>query len=105
MRAINVNAQRQVPDEGTTDHSLTGSGANYPQPYPSKITLPQNETSPRRLPSARLSKPKILLYSHDTFGLGNIRRTLLLAQELIEQYPGAAILLVTGSQMIHSFRI
>jgi predicted glycosyltransferase len=49
--------------------------------------------------------PKILLYSHDTFGLGNIRRTLLLAQELIDQYPRAAVLLITGSQMIHSFRI
>jgi predicted glycosyltransferase len=54
---------------------------------------------------ARLTNPRILLYSHDTFGLGNIRRTLLLAQEVIEQYPKAAVLLVTGSQMIHSFRI
>jgi predicted glycosyltransferase len=54
---------------------------------------------------APLTNPKILLYSHDTFGLGNIRRTLLLAQELIDQYPRAAVLLVTGSQMIHSFRI
>jgi predicted glycosyltransferase len=54
---------------------------------------------------ARLTNPRILLYSHDTFGLGNIRRTLLLAQELIDQYPKAAVLLITGSQMIHSFRI
>lgn len=54
---------------------------------------------------ARLTNPRILLYSHDTFGLGNIRRTLLLAEEVIEQYPKAAVLLVTGSQMIHSFRI
>lgn len=54
---------------------------------------------------AQLTNPKILLYSHDTFGLGNIRRTLLLAQELIDQYPKAAVLLITGSQMIHSFRI
>src|SRR5262245_33047433 len=50
------------------------------------------------------AKPKILLYSHDTYGMGNIRRTLLLAQELIEQYPGAAILIVTGSPMIHALR-
>jgi predicted glycosyltransferase len=51
------------------------------------------------------SAPKILLYSHDTFGLGNIRRTLVLSQALREEYPGAAILLVTGSPMIHAFRI
>ncbi|HET6977079.1 MAG TPA: glycosyltransferase [Pyrinomonadaceae bacterium] len=52
-----------------------------------------------------ITNPRFLLYSHDTFGLGNIRRTLLLAQELIDQYPKAAVLLITGSQMIHSFRI
>ncbi|HEX7332971.1 MAG TPA: glycosyltransferase [Pyrinomonadaceae bacterium] len=50
-------------------------------------------------------RPKILLYSHDTFGLGNIRRTLLLAEELRNQYERAAILIVTGSPMIQSFRI
>lgn len=60
---------------------------------------------PGPLAHAPVTNPKILLYSHDTFGLGNIRRTLLLAQELIDQYPKAAVLLITGSQMIHSFRI
>jgi predicted glycosyltransferase len=59
----------------------------------------------RPVKPAHLTNPRILLYSHDTFGLGNIRRTLLLAQEFIEQYPRAAVLLITGSQMIHSFRI
>lgn len=54
---------------------------------------------------APVTNPRFLLYSHDTCGLGNIRRTLLLAQELIEQYPKSAVLVVTGSQMIHSFRI
>ena len=63
------------------------------------------DSPPGPLAPAPLTNPKILLYSHDTFGLGNIRRTLLLAQELIDQYPKAAVLLITGSQMIHSFRI
>ena len=58
---------------------------------------------PRSVPS--VFRPKILLYSHDTFGLGNIRRTLLLAEELRNQYEGAAILIVTGSPMIQAFRI
>jgi predicted glycosyltransferase len=61
---------------------------------------------PRKAPESRSSAwPKILLYSHDTFGLGNIRRTLLVAQALTDQYPQAAILIVTGSPMIHAFRI
>src|SRR5688572_21548735 len=52
-----------------------------------------------------LSAPRILLYSHDTFGLGNIRRTLLLSQALTEEFPNASILIVTGSPVIHAFRI
>ena len=51
------------------------------------------------------SSPKIVLYSHDTFGMGNIRRTLLLSQEFISEYPGASVLIITGSPMIHAFRI
>ncbi|MDX2032213.1 MAG: glycosyltransferase [Blastocatellia bacterium] len=48
---------------------------------------------------------KILVYSHDTFGLGNIRRMLSISQHLIETVPDVAILLVTGSPMIQSFRL
>src|SRR5215510_8858186 len=51
------------------------------------------------------SSPKIVLYSHDTFGMGNIRRTLLLSHEFISEYPGASVLIITGSPMIHAFRI
>jgi len=49
--------------------------------------------------------PKILLYSHDTFGLGNIHRTLLVAEALTGALPAAAVLIVTGSPVIHALRI
>jgi len=49
--------------------------------------------------------PRFLLYSHDTFGLGNVRRTLLLSQALLDEYAAATVLIVTGSSMIHAFRI
>ena len=49
--------------------------------------------------------PKILFYSHDTFGLGNIRRTLLLSGMLAKEYPLGSLLLVTGSPVIQAFRI
>ena len=52
-----------------------------------------------------MNTTKILLYSHDTAGLGNISRTLLLAKTLHHDYPNAAILIVTGSPVIHAFRI
>jgi len=67
--------------------------------------MQMTESRSQRLPSVDTSPYKILLYSHDTFGLGNIRRTLLLTNDLIRQYPKAAILVVTGSPMIHAFRI
>lgn len=47
--------------------------------------------------------PRILLYSHDTVGLGNIRRTLLIAQELFDEIADASILIVTGSPVFHAF--
>ena len=55
--------------------------------------------------SSRAIGPKILLYSHDTFGLGNIHRTLLVAEALTGALPAAAVLIVTGSPVIHALRI
>src|SRR5438093_4983762 len=54
---------------------------------------------------SRTIGPKILLYSHDTFGLGNIRRTLLVAEALTGALPAAAVLIVTGSPVIHALSI
>ena len=70
-----------------------------------RLQLPPKTLRSRPLSVPSTPRPKILLYSHDTFGLGNIRRTLLLAEELRNQYEGGAILIVTGSPMIQSFRI
>ncbi|MFN7949657.1 MAG: glycosyltransferase [Blastocatellia bacterium] len=48
---------------------------------------------------------KLLVYSHDTFGLGNIRRMLTICQHLISALPELAVLMVTGSPVIHSLRL
>lgn len=77
------------------------------QPQPAvevlQSILAPAEVLPATTPICR--DPKILIYSHDAYGLGNIRRTLLLAETLREEFVDAAILLVTGSPVIHSFRI
>lgn len=78
------------------------------QPSPSRTgRAPSVVASPAAPRSARqpAPPPKILFYSHDTYGLGNIRRTLLLSQALASEYPRAAMLVVTGSPMIQAFRI
>lgn len=56
-------------------------------------------------PERRVLAPRVVLYSHDTCGLGNIRRTLLLAETIRSEYPHASVLVVTGSPVIHAFRI
>jgi predicted glycosyltransferase len=48
---------------------------------------------------------RLLIYSHDTFGLGNIRRIMNIATYLHGAIPDLSILIVTGSPMIQSFRI
>ena len=48
---------------------------------------------------------KILIYSHDTYGLGNIRRMLAIAETIKREYSDASILLLSGSPMIHAFRL
>jgi len=103
MRAAHRSARplEHVADVGSPPASPNRNHVRRP----AAVRPRQAGPDARRLKAARLATPKILLYSHDTFGLGNIRRTLLLAEELSGQYPGAAILMVTGSQMVHSFRI
>lgn len=48
---------------------------------------------------------RILVYSHDTFGLGNIRRMLRISEALVEHDPTVSVLIVTGSPMLHAFRL
>lgn len=48
---------------------------------------------------------RMLIYSHDTFGLGNIRRMLTIAQHLAASDADLSVLIVSGSPMLHAFRI
>jgi predicted glycosyltransferase len=48
---------------------------------------------------------RLLVYSHDTFGLGNIRRMLAICEHLVEADVDLSILLVTGSPVIHNLRL
>ena len=48
---------------------------------------------------------KLMVYSHDTFGLGNIRRMLAICSHLHASIPDLSILIVSGSPMLQSFRV
>lgn len=49
--------------------------------------------------------PRILLYCHDSWGLGHLRRTLALASALTEAFPSASALVVTGSPCATHFAL
>ena len=46
---------------------------------------------------------RILIYSHDTFGLGHLRRCNAIAQSLVERRKGLSVLILSGSPIIGSF--
>ncbi len=46
-----------------------------------------------------------MVYSHDTFGLGNIRRMLAICTHMHASIPDLSILIVSGSPMLQSFRV
>lgn len=48
---------------------------------------------------------RLLVYSHDTYGLGNIRRMLSICTYLIENFQDLSILVISSSPMIHALQV
>jgi predicted glycosyltransferase len=48
---------------------------------------------------------RLMVYSHDAFGLGNIRRMLTICEHLLSSIADLSILVVSGSPMLQSFRL
>lgn len=46
---------------------------------------------------------RVLIYSHDTFGLGHLRRCRAVAHALVERNKDLSVLILTGSPIIGSF--
>ncbi|NNG04369.1 MAG: hypothetical protein HKM95_09745 [Inquilinus sp.] len=51
----------------------------------------------------RLGQTRVLIYSHDSFGLGHLRRCRAIAQELAKQNSEMSVLILSGSPIIGSF--
>ncbi len=47
--------------------------------------------------------PRVLIYSHDTFGLGHLRRCRTIAHALVEEFRDLSVLILSGSPIIGSF--
>lgn len=47
--------------------------------------------------------PRVLIYSHDTMGLGHLRRCRTIAHSLVGCFPDMSVLILSGSPIIGSF--
>ena len=54
-------------------------------------------------PGTPRTGPRILIYSHDTMGLGHLRRCRTIAHFLVEQNKDLSVLIISGSPIIGSF--
>lgn len=55
--------------------------------------------------AAHRSRTRVLLYSHDTFGLGHLRRNLAIAGCLLEHPGQFEVSLLSGSPVIHDWHL
>jgi predicted glycosyltransferase len=53
--------------------------------------------------TAKRKGGRILIYSHDTFGLGHLRRCRALAHSLVDRFKQLSVLILSGSPIIGSF--
>ena len=51
--------------------------------------------------NSTLHGKRILIYSHDSFGLGHLRRCRTIAHALVDQFAGLKVLIVSGLSLIH----
>ena len=54
------------------------------------------------MPGAR-KDTRVLIYSHDSFGLGHLRRCRAIAHSLVENHKNLSVLILSGSPIIGSF--
>ena len=54
------------------------------------------------MPASSRSK-RVLLYSHDSFGLGHVSRCRTIANAIVEADPAVSVLIVSGSPIIGSY--
>ncbi len=53
--------------------------------------------------SGQRRQPRVLIYSHDSFGLGHLRRCRAIAHAICEDFEDLSVLILSGSPIIGSF--
>lgn len=58
---------------------------------------------PSQLPMRHPSGARVLIYSHDTFGLGHLRRSRAIANAIAHERTDSSIVIISGSPVIGNF--
>ncbi len=87
--AVDSRLRAATPLVGTTIRPVTLQGTDA------------SESGPLLL--KRRQGPRLVLYGHDTYGLGHLRRNLVLANGLTKAFPDLSILLLTGSPVAQEY--
>jgi predicted glycosyltransferase/ActR/RegA family two-component response regulator len=96
-------ALRELADQlATLDQGLPSM---HPPARPPDSTRPAWLPTHQPAPTRRRPGPRIVLYSHDTMGLGHMRRNILIARSLAESRIKANVLLVSGAREIGRFEL
>src|SRR5918995_701588 len=61
------------------------------------------EPLPAKSPSWRKDGSRVVIYSHDTFGLGHLRRSRAIANAIVEESPETSVVIISGSPVIGNF--
>jgi nucleoside-diphosphate-sugar epimerase/predicted glycosyltransferase len=91
LRALGVSLTTNI-EEGLTRQVAWHLNGHF---HHRKSSLQVAESAPRYAAQVR----SIMLYSHDTYGLGHLRRNLAIAHGLLERAPDLQVTLLTGSQL------
>lgn len=70
------------------------------EPSRQGATAPSRQGAPA---PSRQGARRVLIYSHDTFGLGHLRRSRAIANALVDTWPGLSVLILSGSPVIGNF--
>ncbi len=104
----------EIGEHGLTRYAMAGGRSDgsdrtdSPRVAGVALVAKSADADPRLLPTearASADKKRILVYSHDTFGLGNIKRMLEISKHLVSAYADVSVLIISGSPLVHAFRI
>ncbi len=100
-RRVLVSVESLPAEDGSLQGSVLSLSAVDGEPF-------SGIDAPRRESAQRVQRPfgagtRLLVYSHDTYGLGHLRRCLAIIRRLCAEFNDLSVLLVTGSPMAHRY--